>query len=41
MEVLHNGIIDKIRVLIPLKRGVDGVGIDDKNDKNETSYMKP
>ncbi len=41
MEVLHNGIVDKIIALIPLKRSIKGVGIYDDNEKNQAGYMKP
>jgi hypothetical protein len=33
-EVLYNGVADKISTLIPLKRSIEGIGIDDYNEKD-------
>jgi hypothetical protein len=39
MQVLYNGITYNILILIPLKRGIEGIGIDDKDEKKKAGDM--
>ena len=39
MEVLHDGVVYNKVVLVPLKRGIEGVGIDDENEKDYAGNM--
>jgi len=39
MEVFYDGIVDNKVALIPLERGIEGIGIDDDNEKNQNSDM--
>ena len=39
MEVVYNGIVDQELILVPLKRGVECIGIDNEDKDNQTGYM--
>ena len=41
VEVFYDRVVYKEHVLIPLKRGIEGVGIDDDTKKNNAGYVKP
>jgi len=40
MEVFYDGIVDNKVTLIPLERGIEGIGIDDDNEKNQAKNVK-
>jgi len=39
MEVFDNRIIDNKETLIPLKRSIEGIGINYDDEKNQAGYM--
>jgi hypothetical protein len=40
MEVSYDGIMNNKVTFIPLERCIKGIGIDNENEKNETSDMR-